>query len=195
LGAFLLGLSLLVRLARLRNRRSIGRDQLADCLARALRRGQADLDTERTQTLARLQQRERAVQSKLDRAYDDYQEGRIQEAFWTRKSAEWEAELTTVKAELARLSSAPPAYATGERILELAKSAHFLYLKQDPTEQRRLLETLLSNCTFDRGSLCRTYTKPFDVLAAAINSTVVAGENPTVGSTVWLPAESVAPGR
>jgi len=33
------------------------------------------------------------------------------------------------------------------------------------------------------------------VLAAAVNSTVVAGENPTVGSTVWLPAESVAPGR
>ncbi len=36
---------------------------------------------------------------------------------------------------------------------------------------------------------------PMAVLAAAINSTVVAGENPTVGSTVWLPAESVAPGR
>jgi hypothetical protein len=33
------------------------------------------------------------------------------------------------------------------------------------------------------------------VLAAAVNSTVVAGENLTVGSTVWLPAESVAPGR
>src|SRR5690242_12944024 len=31
------------------------------------------------------------------------------------------------------------------------------------------------------------------VLAAAINSTVVAGENLTVGSTVWLPAASVAP--
>jgi hypothetical protein len=33
------------------------------------------------------------------------------------------------------------------------------------------------------------------LLAAAVNSTVVAGENLTVGSTVWLPAESVAPGR
>jgi hypothetical protein len=33
------------------------------------------------------------------------------------------------------------------------------------------------------------------MLAAGINSTVVAGENLTVGSTVWLPAESVAPGR
>jgi hypothetical protein len=33
------------------------------------------------------------------------------------------------------------------------------------------------------------------VLAAAVNSTLVAGENLTVGSTGWLPAESVAPGR
>ena len=37
--------------------------------------------------------------------------------------------------------------------------------------------------------------RPQRMLAAAINSTVVAGENLTVGSTVWLPAESLAPGR
>jgi hypothetical protein len=34
-----------------------------------------------------------------------------------------------------------------------------------------------------------------DLLAAAVNSTIVAGENLTVGSAMWLPAESVAPGR
>jgi hypothetical protein len=33
------------------------------------------------------------------------------------------------------------------------------------------------------------------LLAAGVNSTVVAGENLTVGSTVWLPAEGLAPGR
>jgi len=33
------------------------------------------------------------------------------------------------------------------------------------------------------------------VLAAAVKLTVVADENLTVGSTVRLPAESVAPGR
>ena len=33
------------------------------------------------------------------------------------------------------------------------------------------------------------------LLAAAVILTVVAGENLTVGSTVWLPAESMAPGR
>ena len=33
------------------------------------------------------------------------------------------------------------------------------------------------------------------LLAAVVKLTVVAGENLTVGSTVWLPAASVAPGR
>ncbi len=33
------------------------------------------------------------------------------------------------------------------------------------------------------------------LLAAAVNSTVVAGENPTVGSSIWLPAASLALGR
>ena len=36
---------------------------------------------------------------------------------------------------------------------------------------------------------------PVWLLAAAVKSTIVAGENLTVGSTVWLPAESLAPGR
>ena len=33
------------------------------------------------------------------------------------------------------------------------------------------------------------------VLAAVVNTTVVADENLTVGSTVWLPAEGLSPGR
>jgi len=53
---------------------------------------------------------------------------------------------------------------TGERILELVKRAGIFYKTQDPTEQQGLLETVLSNCTFDRGSLKPTYTSPFDLL-------------------------------
>jgi hypothetical protein len=33
------------------------------------------------------------------------------------------------------------------------------------------------------------------MLAAGVDSTLVAGEKLSVGSTVWLPAESLAPGR
>jgi hypothetical protein len=54
---------------------------------------------------------------------------------------------------------------TGSKIIELAKNAHNLFIRQDSTEQARLLKTLLSNCTFDRGSVSATYSKPFDLLA------------------------------
>jgi hypothetical protein len=64
----------------------------------------------------------------------------------------------TTDAELSRLTTAAPSYVvTGEKILELAKTAHFRYAKQSPAEQRRLLDIVLSNCTFDRGTLCPTY--------------------------------------
>ena len=42
--------------------------------------------------------------------------------------------------------------------------AYSLYQKQKPAEQQRLLRTLLSNCTFTRGSLSPTYNKSFDLL-------------------------------
>ena len=90
--------------------------------------------------------------------------GRISEEFWTRKSQEWEAELQATEAERTRLQlPQAPATATVEKILELAKQAEFLYKSQNPTEQRRLLETVLSNCTFDSGTLYPTYSKPFDL--------------------------------
>jgi hypothetical protein len=43
-----------------------------------------------------------------------------------------------------------------------SSSTHFDDISR--THQRRLLETVLSNCTFDRGSLSPTYNSPFDLL-------------------------------
>ena len=139
---------------------------LADWIAEGLRDTQGEAERIRRESAATLTRRRRGVQSKLDRSYDDYLDGRISEAFWTRKSGDWESELAVIDAELSRLSGPTPAYAvTGAKILELAKNAVSLYKKQSFTEQRRLLDTVLSNCTFDRGTLCPTYTKPFDLLA------------------------------
>jgi hypothetical protein len=138
---------------------------VADSIAEHLRDGQTETEQARQRSVSQLTQRQRAVQVKLDRGYEDYLEGRISESFWTRKSQEWEMESATIESEIARLSHPTPGIvATGEKILELVKQAEFLYKTQSRTEQRRLLETVLSNCTFDRGSLCPTYSKPFDLL-------------------------------
>jgi hypothetical protein len=140
---------------------------LADWIAEGLRDTQGEAEQIRRASVTTLTQRRRGVQTKLDRGYDDYLDGRISEAFWTRNSAEWESEVTTIDAELNRLSRPAPAYAaTGEKILELARNAMSLYEKQPFAEQRRLLDTVLSNCTFDRGTLCPSYNKPFDLFVA-----------------------------
>ena len=117
------------------------------------------------QSLQRLERRQRATLDKLDRGYDDYASGRMPEEMWTRKSKEWEHERRTIEAELSQISRQNPcAVVTGKKIIELAKQAYLLYKTKDPAEQRKLLETMLSNCTLDTGSLCPTYSKPFDLL-------------------------------
>ena len=94
--------------------------------------------------------------------------GRIQDDLRTSKSAELEEELRRVRAEMASHERASHDYErTGLQISELAQTAYSLYVTQTPLEQARLLKALLSNCAFDRGTLCPTYRKPFDLFAQA----------------------------
>lgn len=82
-----------------------------------------------------------------------------------RKAEQWEVERQAADRELHRLAHpAPGQGVSAANILELAKVAEFLYQSQNSVEQRRVLETVLSNCNFDRGSLAVTYSKPFDLL-------------------------------
>jgi site-specific DNA recombinase len=139
--------------------------EIAAGIAKHLCSTDDEVEQRRAGSLRQLDQRRKATATKLDRGYDDLVSGRISEAFWKRKSQEWESELQATEVERTRLEAPRPhATATAEKILELAKRAEFLYKSQNPAEQRRLLETVLSNCTFDRGSLVPTYSKPFDLL-------------------------------
>jgi site-specific DNA recombinase len=83
-----------------------------------------------------------------------------------RKSRQWQDELRNIRLSLARHESAAAKnYELGIGILELAKGAYDLYLQQSDDERRKLLNTILSNCSFVRGTLYPTYNKPFDILA------------------------------
>jgi site-specific DNA recombinase len=139
--------------------------EVAEGIAKSLRATDQETAKRRASDLRQLDQRRSAAAMKLDRGYDDFVSGKISEEFWSRKSKEWEAELQTVEAAQGRLQQPQTSTtATAEKTLELAKQAENLYKSQDPLEQRRLLETVLSNCTFDSGTLCPTYSKPFDLL-------------------------------
>jgi hypothetical protein len=58
----------------------------------------------------------------------------------------------------------------GAQLLELAHAAPVLFESQPPAEKRKLLNFVLSNCTWKACELTAKYRQPFDVLGVAVAS-------------------------
>ncbi len=70
----------------------------------------------------------------------DKLDGKISEEFWERKVAEWQGEEEQIQIEIRSLEQVKPErILTAVKILGLANKAYFLYLKQTPAEQAKLL--------------------------------------------------------
>ena len=118
------------------------------------------------QAIDSLQRRYNRLQNMIDEAYEDKLTGDISGELWERKSAEWNGEMSKIQAEIEKHQRAGMDHvSTGVQILELANKFYDLYLAQSNFERLKLLNILLLNCTFFRGTLCPTYRKPFDILA------------------------------
>jgi site-specific DNA recombinase len=105
------------------------------------------------------------VRKRVDQAYTDKLDGKISEDFWQRKAAEWQMEEEQILMAIQGLeNSRPDTLLTVKRTLELANTAYFQYLTQNPAEQGRLLKKVLLNCRVDGASLYPTYRKPFDLI-------------------------------
>ena len=93
--------------------------------------------------------------------------------------------------EIERLQAADRSYMDeGVQILELAQNAQRLFATQEPREKRRLLNFLLSNCTWRDGGVAATLRQPFDLLAetTAIEARAGTGNIPNLAKTeIWLP--------
>ena len=90
---------------------------------------------------------------------------------WTRTSQEWQRELEEIRRETSRLEKASADYSvTGSRILELAKNAHSLFIRQDPNEQGATIENRAFELRVRSRKFCPTYSKPFDLLAGGNES-------------------------
>ena len=75
------------------------------------------------------------------------------------------------------------------KILELARSAQRLFKGQEPRQKRRLLNFVLSNCSWEDGEVIATFRQPFDLLAQttaiATRAAMSSGTN-SAKSEIWL---------
>jgi site-specific DNA recombinase len=121
----------------------------------------------RKQQGERWKQRLSAVRHRLDQAYLDKRDGKINEEFWTRKSIEWLAEEHQISLAMHGLANAnpdPDRIIDAVRIFELANKARFLYVSQPAPEKAKLLRMVLSNCAVDAVNIYPSYKKPFDLI-------------------------------
>lgn len=131
------------------------------------------------------------LQSRIDTMYMDKLDGRIDNAFFDRMSENWHGEQNRILRDIEQHQKANQSYFNeGIKILELARKASSLFEKQQPHEKRKLLNFLLSNCSWKDRKLEVTYRQPFDIIA---KSTADYKEKQAVGTSsdslfdIWRP--------
>ena len=165
-------------------------EDVMDWVRDALRQSHADERREHDAAIERLQAEYGRLQNRLDTMYVDKLDGRIAAAFYERMAADWRAEQNRCLRLIEQHQTANESYMDeGVKVLELARNARRLFDKQEPREKRRLLNFLVSNCSWKDGRLTATLRQPFDLLAEtatlAVNATAANGSD-SAKTQIWL---------
>ena len=165
--------------------------EVVDWIRAALRASHEDERRFREQSVARLSAEADRCQKRIEEAYVDKIEGRIDAEFFDRMARQWRDEQAQCRSRIEELSVANQAYyEDGLRLLELARNAAALWKRQSPAEKRKLLGFLVSNCTLEGAELQFELRQPFEMLRETVATDVcAAGEigRKSPDLEKWLP--------
>ena len=168
-------------------------DEVLDWVRDALHASHADERREHEEAIKRLEAENKRLGDRINAMYVDKLDGRVDTAFFDKMSEEWREEQNRCLREIERHQHAEKSYMNeGIQLLELARNAQSLFERQDAREKRRLLNFVLSNCTWEDGEVVATFKQPFDLLAETATIATLSGSNgggnPTK-SEIWLGRE------
>ena len=165
-------------------------EEVLDWVRDALKASHADERKEQEQAILRCQKEYKRREDRLQAMYLDKLDGRIDSAFYDRMSAQWRVEQTRLLREIERHGEAEESYMEdGVRLLELTRNARQLFARWAPGVTKRLLNLLLSNCTWEDGEVRAVFRQPFDLLAettAALSTEHPRGFVLSKGHPIWL---------
>ncbi|MCK5125758.1 MAG: recombinase family protein [candidate division Zixibacteria bacterium] len=134
-------------------------------------------DEYKTKKIAISRERERLelsrdkVQTDMRKTFQAHIDGHIEEKFFQSVYNDYENQLSSIKYRLGNLSeSFKTNFDIAQKTIELSHQAESLYVRANPSQKRRLINSLLSNCHLKDGSLCPTYRKPFEIFVEGIKS-------------------------
>jgi site-specific DNA recombinase len=143
-------------------------DEIMGWITEALRQSHEDERRFHEEAITRLQAEYMRLQNRIEAMYVDKLDGRIDTLFFDRKAAEWRTEQDQLLRAIEEHQAANQTYLEeGIRLLELGRRAHELFQKQEPREKWRLLNFVLSNCTWKGGELQATFRQPFNLIVTS----------------------------
>jgi hypothetical protein len=166
-------------------------DEVLEWVRDALHASHADQRREHEEAIKRHQAEYKRLQDRIHAMYVDKLGGVVDTAFYDKMSNQWREEQNSCQREIDRLQEADKSYLDeGVQILELTGNARRLFENQEPRQKRRLLNFLLSNCSWEDGEVVATFRQPFDLLAET--TAIAATRKPTATAIsakteIWLP--------
>jgi site-specific DNA recombinase len=146
-------------------------DEVLEWVRDALHASHADERREHEETIKRHQAEYKRLRDRIHAMYVDKLDGLIDTAFFDKMSNQWREEQNRCQQEIERHQNADKSYLDeGVQLMELARNAQRLFAKQEPREKRRLLNFVLSNCTWEDGEVVANFRQPFDMLAETTTS-------------------------
>ena len=171
-------------------------DEVLEWVGESLHASHTDERREHEEAIKRLRAEYDRLQARIDAMYIDKLDGRIGGDFFDKMAGQWRDEQTRCLRDIERHQEAEQSYMDeGVRILELVRNAQSLFERQPAREKRRLLNFVLSNCTWEDGEVVATFRQPFDLLAetngAVVRSKAGNGDNLSKNE-IWLWTQSQA---
>ena len=100
-------------------------------------------------SIEEIQKRTELLQKRIDSIYIDKIDGKISEEFWQEKHSQWKKEKDELLIKLNAYNKADAEYFLNINLmLELAKNAYRLYLRQTSEEKRKLIKLVCSNFSY-----------------------------------------------
>lgn len=133
-----------------------------DYIKQGLKESLADKQKYSEQIRANLQAEEKRLRHRIEKITNEYYDDLVDSKFYNDKISKWNKDLEEVMIKLEALHNTEKKYYDeGSRILETLKNAYSLYLQQPPSEKRKMLNYLLSNCTLEGEKVSYDYNLPF----------------------------------
>ncbi|MCH7535974.1 MAG: recombinase zinc beta ribbon domain-containing protein, partial [Bacteroidetes bacterium] len=111
------------------------------------------------------------IESDKKKSFQSMLDGHIDSDFFRTVTHDYQEQLDSIDYRLTNLShSVGNDFDVAKKAIELSYQAKSLYLRANPDQKRRLLNSLLSNCHLTGVTLYPTYKKAFSIFAKGIKS-------------------------